>query len=222
LPDTRRVARRAVGAQGPKGDSGVTGAQGAKGDPGIGIGDSCPGGSAIRAVADDGAVTCQTDTDTTYTATAPLTLSGTQFALPQATDTTAGYLSAADHVRVTSPYSYSWSVSSGSLGVNQSGSGVTSWYSVPANAVVNAAVVHVSAEWTGGSAANPITLTCTLTLDGTPYATRRSTNVGGYSDLSLDARAPVGTGDHPVQVNCSTNGLAATMTKTDVTAVSTE
>jgi hypothetical protein len=45
------------------------------------VGATCGAGSSIRAIAADGTVTCQTDTNTTYTAGAGLTMSGTQLSV---------------------------------------------------------------------------------------------------------------------------------------------
>jgi hypothetical protein len=58
---------------------------------------SCPEGQAIRVIAADGTVTCETDDDedTNYTAGAGLTLTGTEFAA--SFGTTAGTVAAGDH-----------------------------------------------------------------------------------------------------------------------------
>jgi hypothetical protein len=45
----------------------------------------CPAGAAIRSVASDGTVTCETDDDTTYSAGAGLALAGTTFSVDPAT-----------------------------------------------------------------------------------------------------------------------------------------
>lgn len=107
-----------TGATGPTGPAGPTGVQG---DPGVGIGAACAAGTAIRAVAADGSVTCETDDDTTYLAGSGLALGGGVFSVafptaggvngvtgiaarsdhshPAAGSTSAGLLAAADYAR---------------------------------------------------------------------------------------------------------------------------
>ena len=65
---------------------------------------TCPAGSSIRAVNDDGTVDCETDDDTvtTYTAGPGLTLSGTQFSVSFAGTGTADTAARSDH---TQPWS---------------------------------------------------------------------------------------------------------------------
>ncbi len=82
----------ATGPTGPQGPAGATGSQGlagptgpvgATGAAGVGIGASCPAGSSIRAVANDGTVTCETDDGTAYTAGQGLALTGNEFSVGQ-------------------------------------------------------------------------------------------------------------------------------------------
>jgi hypothetical protein len=49
------------------------------------VGSSCPAGSSIRGINQDGTVTCETDDDTTYSAGAGLTLNNSQFSVVTAT-----------------------------------------------------------------------------------------------------------------------------------------
>jgi len=65
---------------------------------------SCPAGSSIRIVNDDGTVVCETDDDTvtTYTAGPGLTLSGTQFSVSFAGTGTADTAARSDHTQAWS------------------------------------------------------------------------------------------------------------------------
>jgi hypothetical protein len=213
------------GLAGPQGAPGAPGGQGPQGPAGAGIGSACATGSAIRAVAANGTVTCQPDANTTYSAAAPLALSGTTLSLPAASDTSSGYLSAADHASFTGAHTFSRSFA---LNANRtlsiSGGGVTNTVnvSIPDSANLHELMLSWEAEWSGGSASTPKTLTCELWLDGTRIASRHSTNAGGYSDVAVSARADVTPGSHEVESQCEVDTASATIGGANLNLVATE
>lgn len=200
------------GATGPTGPTGATGPQGATGPPGasgLGIGGSCSGGGAIKAVASTGAVSCQ----------------------PAATDSTDGYLSATDHASFGAARTFTFS--SPAIAHESFGSlantviSTTPTITVPGN--LHELFVLWEGEWKGGSSAAPSTTDCWLGLDPGPGftsiptgASRHSTSTGGYADFVVSALFAVTPGQHKIGLACENDTGGASIGNANLTVIATE
>lgn len=196
----RQGARGSTGARGPAGNPGPAGPPG---PAGVGIGGSCSGGSAIRAVATTGSVSCQ----------------------PQATDSADGYLSAADHASFAAPATFAFS---SPLNANATLS-TTGFYftfqtfTFPSSPRLHQLAVTWNAEWNGGTASTPKTLTCQLRVDSnTVIAQRHSTNHGGYSNIAMSALANISSGSHTIGSWCEVDVPPASLGDANAVMIGTD
>lgn len=196
------VRQGARGAAGPQGPAGGTGPAGPQGPPGVGIGGSCSGGSAIRAVAGNGTVVCQ----------------------PAATDSVDGYLSAADHAAFSSPATYARAVAlNANTTMTNPGFYINNLtFTIPASQHIHQLAMTWYAEWTGGTSAAPQTLNCYLKLDGTQVASSHNTNDGGYQEITLSGVASADSGQHVVESGCGRDTGTAVTHAANLVMIGTE
>ncbi|HKN64063.1 MAG TPA: collagen-like protein [Gaiellaceae bacterium] len=202
----RQGAPGAAGPQGPAGPRGATGATGPQGAPGVGIGGSCAAGSAIRAVAASGAVTCQT----------------------AATDSIDGYLTAGDHAAFAAARTYHFSFASlAHESFTTAGTVVeqSSAITIPGN--LHEIFGLWEGEWKGGTSTAPSTMKCSITLDASDIVfngatVRHSVSTGGYADIAVSTLLDATPGSHKIWVNCENDTGGASIGNANLTVIGLE